>query len=121
MIAVAIFFTAVFAILGVVNNCLRNARVLQMKKVTAATAAPVLYDLLTNTNQIAEGVGTLDLGDLYPDHEWTYDAREVGTNGWFQVDIILQKRTGGPVQSMMTFFVLNQNVQAGGLGRGLAR
>jgi len=112
MIAVGIFFMAVFTILALVTSSLRGARQLQTQRVTAATAAPQLYYELTRTNQMPDGFGTVDMGDLYPDYEWTYDCHEAQTNGWYRVDLIVQARHGDPVKGSMTFYVFNPTAAA---------
>lgn len=83
MIAVAIFFMALFAILGLVSQNLAGAARLQRKQVDIASVAT---DLLV-TNVIEEGVESGDFGDSYPGASWTRSITEVSSNGLFQVDI----------------------------------
>ena len=109
MVALAIFFMAVFTILGLLSTVLSNARALQNRK--PADAGMVAAYLLSVTNQLSEGLqsGTFeDLGDFgrnYRDYEWTFDAREIETNGLWQVDCIVQKRPSGQLESKLSFFV----------------
>lgn len=99
MIALLIFFMAVFTILGLLSNTLRNARALQRKNVDAGMVAAQL----SITNRLSERLEEGDFGDAYPDHNWTSDTYEAGTNGLFQVDIIVQRRGGNnPVESKMS-------------------
>lgn len=111
MIAMGIFFIAIFAILGVMSNCLRNARSLQRKTVDAGMVAAEM----SLTNAIEEGLESGDFGDMYPGYTWTRDAYEAGTNGLYQVDIIVQQ-PGGEVESKMSvYFYRPQSQTAGGL------
>jgi uncharacterized protein (TIGR02598 family) len=111
MVALAIFFMAVFTILGLLSTVLNNARALQNRK--PADAGMVAAFLLSVTNQLTEGLqsGTFeDLGDFggeYANYEWTFDAREVETNGLWQVDCIVQRRPGGQLESQLSFFVFS--------------
>ena len=100
MIACGIFFIAVFAILGLVSNCLRNARALRHIEVDAGMVAAQL----SKTNRITEGTLTGDFGDSYRDYSWEMDTQEFATNGLYQVDIIVRKR--GLVNPVDTMSVL---------------
>lgn len=102
MVALLIFFMAVFTILGLLSNTLRNARALQRRTVDAGMVA----SQLSLTNRITEQLEEGDFGDAYPDHFWTSDSYEVGTNGLFQVDILVQQRAGNkPVESKMSILL----------------
>jgi type II secretory pathway pseudopilin PulG len=116
MIAIGIFFMAVFAILGVVSNALQNARALRQKKVTAGMAAAQLYAQFSLTNQVSEGSGSDDFGDAYPDYTYTYDLYEIESNHLCQLDIIVQRRSGGqPVESKASVLLYLPNLQGGSL------
>ena len=118
MVALLIFFMAVFTILGLLSNSLRNARVIQRKTVDAGMVAAQL----SLTNKIVEQLEEGDFGDAYPDHYWTSDTYEVGTNGLFQVDIIVQRRGGNkPVESKTSILLFRPESQQGSLSRGFAR
>jgi uncharacterized protein (TIGR02598 family) len=126
MVALAIFFMAVFTILGLLSTVLSNARALQNRK--PADAGMVAAYLLSVTNQLTEGLqsGTFeDLGDFggnYRDYEWTFDAREVETNGLWQVDCIVQRRPSGQLESKLSFFVYSpqsRGSMSGAMGGGL--
>ena len=101
MIALGIFFMAMFAILGLVSNALRNARALQRKTVDCGMVAAEL----SLTNKLTEGLEARDFGDLYLDYEWTRDIYEAETNRLFQVDMIVQRRSGGAVESKMSILL----------------
>jgi hypothetical protein len=119
MVALAIFFMAVFAILGLMSTVLKNARGLQNKK---GVDAGLVAAELSITNKLAEGLESGDFGDMYPDHTWTRDTRESATNGLFQVDIIVQRGSGnGPVESKMSILLFRPESAGGSLGGGLVR
>ena len=126
MVALAIFFMAVFTILGLLSTVLSNARALQNRK--PADAGMVAAYLLSVTNQLTEGLqsGTFeDLGDFggqYSNYEWTFDAREVETNGLWQVDCIVMRRSEARLESKLSFFVFSPQSRgslSGGMGGGL--
>src|ERR1043166_987813 len=97
MIACGIFFIAVFAILGMVSNCLRNARALRQIEVDAGMVASQLY----KTNRLTEGVQSGDFGDVYRDYSWETVTQEAATNGLYQVDIVVRKRgLQNPIEAM---------------------
>ena len=88
MIACGIFFMCVFAILALVANVLRNARSLRRVEVDAGMVAAQIY----KTNKLFEGTESGDFGNLYRDYSWQTETTEAGTNGLFQVDIIVRQR-----------------------------
>jgi len=99
MIATGILFLCLFAILGLVSNTLRNARTLQHRRVDAGMVAAELCTQFANTNQVSEGSGSGDFGDLYPDYGYEWDLMEI-TNGLCQLDIVVQRR--GQPESTLT-------------------
>ena len=86
MIALLIFFMAVFVILDSASQSLRAARGLQMN---LPDIGPVMADLML-TNKLEEGLVEGDFGDLYPDFTWTRETFEVATNGLFQLDVTVR-------------------------------
>jgi len=90
MIAIGIFFLAVFAILSLVSQTLANARRLQRPQVDAS---PVLAQYAA-TNILIEGTYSGNLSDLlgkpYRDYNWTAEITEVATNHLYQVQAIVQ-------------------------------
>ena len=92
MIAIGIFFLAVFSILSLVSGSLANARRLQRPLVDAG---PVLATY-ANTNILVEGTysGSMEeiLGKPYHDYFWTAEIREVATNRLFSVECAVQER-----------------------------
>lgn len=84
MIATGIFFVATFAILALVSQSLKSARMLNQN---APTPGMVAAEQLSLTNQLEEGVDSGDFGDLYPDYTWEMRTIFFASNGLFQVDI----------------------------------
>lgn len=82
MIAMAIFFVAVFAILALVSQNLRYIQNLQKPQIDIGALAAEL----TLTNSLEIGVESGDFGDLYPNATWTREIYEAGSNGLFGVD-----------------------------------
>jgi hypothetical protein len=87
MIALAIFFMAIFAILGLVSQNIAAAARLQRNEIDIASVAT---DLLL-TNLVQEGVESGDFGDWHPGASWTRTVSEVSSNGLFQVDIVVAR------------------------------
>ena len=98
MIALGIFFIAIFTILALVSSSLRSARGLRRVEVDAGMVAA---QLLIKTNRFSEGSQSGDFGQLYPDYTWEYDCSMVETNGLMQFDIrVLHSGNRQPVDSM---------------------
>jgi Tfp pilus assembly protein PilV len=97
MIAMAIFFMAVFAILELVSSNLRNARLLETQRVDCG---PMIADL-SQATQLEEGTTNSDFGKLFPGYTVEQDilsARDIiplaGTNVLFHVWYILKHPDG---------------------------
>jgi hypothetical protein len=86
MIAVSIFFMAIFAILGLMSRSLAAARGLQPMRVDASSVAAEL----SLTNRLEEGPIPDEIiqhfQHMYPNYTCGGTITEVGTNGLFQVD-----------------------------------
>src|SRR5215470_11525013 len=80
MIALGIFFMAVFTILALVTNILRNARGLQRPQVDAGLAAAIYV----NTNKFSVGDVSGDLDESLPDFSYEVATDEFATNGLLQ-------------------------------------
>jgi hypothetical protein len=123
MFAMIAFCTATFVILALVSNTLANVRRLQRPMVDAGVLAAVL----SQTNQLVEGVRSGDLSDYlgngYQGYTWTRDVEEVQSNKLFQVDFIVQSDSGEkPVVSKMSVLLFRPNSPAGSLdGATVAR
>ena len=118
MIAMGIFFMAVFAILGLVSNALRNARALQETEVDASMLAAEL----SITNKLYDSTDSGDFGDMYRNYSWSRETREVGTNGLFEVDFTVHHRAGGrPVDTTMSVLLFRPESPPGGHGIPIGR
>ena len=122
MIAIGIFFMAVFAILGLVSGALENARRLQRPMVDAGVVAGVV----SLTNQLVEGSASGDLSDFlgkrYQGYTWTYAIQEVGSNRLFQVDFTVQSDAPGrPVVSKLSALYFRPQSPAGSLDGATTR
>jgi hypothetical protein len=86
MIAITIFFMAMFTILGVLSAGLHAASILRNSGPTAGMVAGFYYA----TNQIQEGSDSGDFSDIagYEGYKWVCDAQEI-TNGLFRMDFVV--------------------------------
>jgi type II secretory pathway pseudopilin PulG len=109
MIACGIFFVAIFTILALVSNTLRNARGLRRVELDAGMVAAQL----AMTNRLSEGAESGDFGDLYPDYTWQREIRghEVFTNGLVVVDIIVYRRGQREPADALSIWVFDPNFQ----------
>lgn len=118
MIASAMFFLAVFAILGLVSSSLNNARRLQRPQVDAS---PVLARF-ASTNILVEGTydGELSdlLGDNYRDFRWTADIVEVATNKLFSVECVVQPHSGSEIISDLSTLLYRPQSPPGSMDGG---
>ncbi len=105
VIAVGIFFMAMFAILGVLSQCIRSVRSLQMDSPTAGMVAAMA---MANPKW-EEGSDSGDFGDFYPDYTWEtqtnlYEGITPGEDGnqppVFELDIIIKHK--GAVASALS-------------------
>lgn len=99
MIAVAIFFMAMFTILGVLSSSLHAASILRNNGPTAGMVAAQL----SLTNQMEEGSDSGDFNDipLYNGYRWISQTTEATTNGLYQVEIAVFD-PNGKVDSTLT-------------------
>ena len=118
MIAIGIFFLAVFAILSLVSGTLANARRLQRPQVDAS---PVLATYAV-TNILVEGTYSGDmseiLGDAYRNYYWTAEIREVATNKLFSVEAVVQERGVREIISDLSTVLYRPQSPAGSLDGG---
>ena len=102
MIAIGIFFVAVFSILELTSRSLKQARALQQMNVDVGSLAAEL----SLTNKLEEGSATGDFGDAYPNYTWSRETFQITTNGLFQVDFTvywaLDRR---PLESKMSIWL----------------
>lgn len=118
MIAIGIFFVAVFAILSVVSQSLANARRLQRPQVDAS-AVLAQY---ANTNILIEGTYSGNLSDLlgksYRDYNWTAEVTEVATNHLYQVEAVVQSYGNREIVSDLSTVLYRPQSPAGSLDGG---
>ena len=118
MIAAALFFLAVFAVLGLVSQTLSNARRLQRPQVDASA---VLAQYAA-TNSYVEGTysGNLSdfLGDAYRDYKWTAEITEVATNHLYSIQCVIQANGRPEVISDLTSVFYGPQSPAGSLDGG---
>ena len=119
MIALGIFFLAVFAILGLISNTLRNARALRQPQVDAGMAA-ALYSVII-TNGAGDDSVSGDFGDALPDYSWTAPSQPAATNGLYQVDFIVQRHSDGQVVSTLSTLMFKPNTKKSNVGGGIRR
>jgi prepilin-type N-terminal cleavage/methylation domain-containing protein len=122
MIAIAIFFVASFAILGLISSSLNNVRRLQRPSVDAS---PVLARYAA-TNSLIEGVyqGSLGeaelLGKEYRDYNYVVDIEEVASNHLYAVNCKIYTSYGShdPISDLTTVLYKPQS-PAGSLDGGI--
>jgi Tfp pilus assembly protein PilV len=114
LIASAIFFMAIFSILALVSNSLRGARLLQAVEVDASMLAAEL----SATNKLSEGTENGDFGKEYRDYSWRRAVSEVGSNGLFQVDFVVEHRPTRRETVMSVLFYRPESGPAGGVRLG---
>jgi hypothetical protein len=109
MIAGAIFFMAIFAILAMMASVLRNARSLRRVELDAGMVAAQVC----NTNRLEEGTKSGDFGNLYPGYSWDSDTYEAATNGLWQVDIVVHRQGLAQPVDQMSIFLFRPESQSG--------
>ena len=119
----AIFCTAVYAILSLVAQNLSIARGLSLGEVDFGTPAA---EILSNTN-FAPGSLSGDFGDAYPGAVWAADITLVATNagglrtlatapGLYQVDLLINWPQNGARRQMTNSFLVYRSQPPGGTG-----
>src|SRR5437588_10000823 len=108
MIALGIFFMAVFTILALVSNILRNARGLQRPQIDAGLAAAIYV----NTNKFPEGTVSGNLGDSLPDYHYEIATDEFATNGLMQAEVVLNRRGSRQPPDTISILVFDPNHQS---------
>ena len=116
MIALGIFFMAVFTILALVSNTLRNARALQETEVDPS----MLAAQLSLTNRLVEGEQSGDFGDFYRDYTWDSVTTHI-TNSLWQVDFVVRRRVGrksvDTPMSVLVYSPMSQSLPGSGIQR----
>jgi hypothetical protein len=89
MIAMFVFFIVVFAVLGMVVQSLGAARALQRQHADCG----IIASLTSLSNVLEESFDSGEFeGFPLPDYRWERTITEVGSNGLFQVDIVVFKK-----------------------------
>ncbi|HWF19190.1 MAG TPA: hypothetical protein VG754_07980 [Verrucomicrobiae bacterium] len=97
VVAVAVFFMAMFAILGVMSQCIRAVSSLQKDSPTAGMVAAMAMA----NDKWEEGTDSGDFGDFYPDYTWEtqtnrYEGITPGKDGnqppFFELDITVKHK-----------------------------
>ena len=109
MVACGIFFMCVFAILAMISSVLRNARLLRRVELDAGMVAAQV----SNTNKLYEGSASGDFGKMYPGYSWEADEYEVGTNGLWQVDIVVHRAGLQKPADVMSIWLFRPESQSG--------
>lgn len=119
MIAVAILFTCLFAVLALVSNALVTARKLQQRKtVDTGTIASYIYVALANTNRLDEGSIDLDWEDVLPSgYKCEAYLTSIGTNGLGQVDFLVEHNQQLDITN--SFWIYNPSLKVGGISSSL--
>lgn len=114
MIALAIFFMAIFAILQSVSQSLSAARLLQQRQRVPDVSG--LIAELSLTNKLEEGIVDGEFGEPYLDFTWTRETYLVSTNGLFQIDFSVQGILGGkPLQTRSSILMWRPDSPVGNL------
>lgn len=115
LIAMAIFFAAIFAILGLVTQNLRIARGLRLGEIDFTSVAAEL----ALTNRLEDG-GFIsgDFGDVHPNASWGAETMLYASNGLYQVDITVDWPENGLAKQRKVSILL---YRPGSAGRGRAR
>jgi Tfp pilus assembly protein PilV len=108
LIAMAIFFAAIFAILDLVTQNLRIARGLSLGEIDFSSVAAEL----ALTNRLEEGSQSGDFGDTRPGASWVADTTLYSSNGLFQVDITVDWPENGLVKQRTASILLYRPASA---------
>jgi type II secretion system protein I len=113
MLAITIFFMAMFAILSVLGSGVRAASLLRNNGPTAG----MVVAQLSATNKLEEGSesGTFDDIPIYQGYRWVSSSREVATNGLFQIDVVVVD-PNGTQSSMLSVLLYRPDSDNGQLG-----
>jgi len=110
MIAMAILFMGVFAILDLVSTNLRAARTIQKSAVDPTMVIAELYQ----TNKLTEGLQSGDFAEIYPGYTWTRSVDQVASNGLFKIKIVVSGPKGkGFMDDNLTLLLWRPDSQAG--------
>ena len=120
IMACAIFFMVVFAILEMVTQGLATARKLQQHEPDLSMVLAPLW----LTNKLEEGSMSGDFEELAPDqyrdYTWMYDVTEVGSNSLFMVEVavIHQARKKGASEVHTSVLMYKPGSPPGSMTKG---
>jgi type II secretion system protein I len=116
MIAVAIFFMAMFTILGVLSSSLHAASILRNSGPTPGMVAAQLA-MTAQTNKFDESSDSGDFHDIpiYDGYQWRWFKTPIATNGLLQFDIVVINPSGKP-DSTLTILLYCPQAQSTSLG-----
>ena len=121
LIAFAVFFIAIFAILGLVSHSLSMARHMTQVDVDISSLASAL----SMTSPLEEGEIPLEVRnqfeELHPGFTCSGFITLAGTNGLFQADLEVRGTKGGAAASTMSIMLFRPNspgASGGSIGRG---
>jgi len=96
-----------------VSQCLRQAGALrQVRTPVGSLAAQTVL-----TNQLEEGIETGDFDDIFPDHRWTREIAEAGTNGLYEVYLTVTRSGKSKPDGELTLYLFRPGGNAGRPGR----
>ena len=105
MIAVAIFFMAMFTILAVLSSSLHAASLLRSSGPTAGmVAAQLAATALTNNFEEGSDSGNFNDIPIYEGYRWVSQTTEAATNGLWRVDIEVINPNGKPDSILTVLF-----------------
>jgi hypothetical protein len=99
MVAIFIFFVAMFAILGVMSQGLNGVRALQKSGPTAGMVASIFC----LTNKLEEGSDSDNFEAPYEDYDWARNVEFYASNGLFKVEFVVAHN--GNYDSSITFLL----------------
>jgi type II secretory pathway pseudopilin PulG len=113
MIAIAIFFMAMFTILGVLSTSLHAALILRNSGPTAGMVAAQLS--LTNKLEAGSDSGNFSDIPIYDGYRWISETTEATTNGLYKVEFAVINPSGKP-DSTLTILLYRPDAQGSHLG-----
>jgi hypothetical protein len=122
MIAVAIFFVAIAAVLQLMAQGLRMARSLQQEVPSPAIIASEIAQI-ASTNVLEDGgslSGDFDFlsSELYADYSWDAQTFQVASNGLFQADILVRgQRESRMIERRMSILLFSPNSAVSAVGQ----
>jgi prepilin-type N-terminal cleavage/methylation domain-containing protein len=112
IIAMAIFFVAMFSVMQLMSRGLGMARSLQQDMPSPGMIAAELAQMAA-TNRIDDGgsySGDFEFlaPEIYPDFKWAAQTYQYASNGLFKADIVVVgERNGQPVERAMSVFLFS--------------